>query len=94
MLSGIVHDLRFALRSFSKSPLLVAVATVSLALGIGANTAIFTLFDQVLLRLLPVKDPASLVIVATQGNHVGEQPWPERYLLSHVQGLPGEKSGL
>ena len=71
MLSGIGHDLRFALRSFSKSPLLVGVATVSLALGIGANTAIFTLFDQVLLRLLPVKDPASLVIVTMQGNYQG-----------------------
>jgi predicted permease len=71
MLSGIVHDLRFALRSFSKSPLLVGVATVSLALGIGANTAIFTLFDQVLLRLLPVEDPASLVIVATRGSYTG-----------------------
>ena len=71
MLLGIVHDIRFSVRSLAKSPLLTGVAVVSLALGIGANTAIFTLFDQVLLRLLPVKDPASLVIVATQGNHVG-----------------------
>ncbi len=71
MLLGIVHDLRFALRSLTKSPLLTGVAVVSLGLGIGANTAIFTLFDQVLLRMLPVKDPASLVMVATEGVHVG-----------------------
>jgi predicted permease len=44
---------------------------LSLALGIGANTAIFTLFDQVLLRLLPVPDPRSLVMVATRGSHSG-----------------------
>jgi hypothetical protein len=71
MLLGIVHDVRFAFRSLAKSPLLTGVAVVSLALGIGANTAIFTLFDQVLLRMLPVEDPASLVMVATRGSHSG-----------------------
>ncbi len=44
---------------------------LSLALGIGANTAIFTLFDQVLLRLLPVRDPDSLVMIASRGSHSG-----------------------
>lgn len=68
---GIVRDVRFAFRSLVKSPLLTWVAVVSLALGIGANTAIFTLFDQVLLRMLPVEDPASLVQVATRGSHSG-----------------------
>ena len=71
MLWTIAHDARYALRSLSKSPLLVGVAVLSLALGIGANTAIFTLFDQVLLRALPVKSPESLVMVATEGNHIG-----------------------
>ncbi len=46
------------LRAFRKSPVFTAVALLSLALGIGANTAIFTLLDQVLLRLMPVKNPA------------------------------------
>ena len=41
------HDLRFTLRTFKKSPVFVAVAILSLALGIGANTAIFTLVDQI-----------------------------------------------
>jgi predicted permease len=65
------QDLRMALRSLAKSPVLSLVAVFSLALGIGANTAIFTLFDQVLLRLLPVEDPRSLVVVATRGSHSG-----------------------
>jgi len=51
--------------------LFVAVAIVSLALGIGANTAIFSLIDQVLLRLLPVKDPEQLVLLAGRGEHYG-----------------------
>ena len=46
-----------------------AVAVLSLALGIGANTAIFTLIDQLMLRLLPVKNPTELVMLDSQGNH-------------------------
>src|ERR1700728_2753620 len=64
-------DVRFALRTLKKSPVFVAVAVVSLALGIGANTAIFTLVDQILLRLLPVKDPQQLVLLWGQGAHYG-----------------------
>ena len=48
-----------------------AVAVLSLALGIGANTAIFTLLDQILLRLLPVKDPKQLVLLTMHGRYYG-----------------------
>ncbi len=75
------HDLRFALRSFRKSPVFVAVAVLSLALGIGANTAIFTLVDQLLLRLLPVKDPQQLVMLWGRGPHYGSNNG--RYKLSY-----------
>ena len=62
-------DLRYAARTLWKSPLFTAVAVLSLALGIGANTAIFTLLDQVILRLLPVKDPKALVLLTSRGEH-------------------------
>ena len=64
-------DLRLAVRSLCRSPLFAAVAILSLALGIGANTAIFTLIDQILLRKLPVKAPEQLVMLVQQGNHNG-----------------------
>jgi predicted permease len=64
-------DFRLALRGLRRSPLFAAVAILSLALGIGANTAIFTLIDQILLRKLPVKAPDELVMLYQQGSHNG-----------------------
>ena len=58
-------DLVYSLRSLLRSPLFTAAAVASLALGIGANTAIFSLLDQVVLRSLPVRDPESLVVLHT-----------------------------
>src|SRR5580658_323345 len=68
---NLVADLRFALRTFRKSPVFVVVALLSLALGIGANTAIFTLIDQLLLRLLPVKNAEQLATLWGRGPHYG-----------------------
>src|SRR5436853_3517650 len=70
-MSRIVSDVRFALRNLARGKLFTFVAVASLALGIGANTAIFTLVDQLLLRLLPVKDPEQLVMIWTTGPHIG-----------------------
>src|SRR5262249_42332812 len=66
-----IGDLRLALRGLRRSPLFASVAILSLALGIGANTAIFTLIDQILLRKLPIKDPDRLVMLYQQGPHNG-----------------------
>jgi len=65
------HDLRFALRTLARSPLFTAVAVLSLALGIGANTSIFSLLDQVLYRSLPVRDPGSMVVFHVDDHSSG-----------------------
>ena len=67
----LARDLKYAVRGLARSPLLTAVALVSIALGIGANTAIFTLVDEVLLRALPVKQPEQLVLFSGARNHYG-----------------------
>ncbi|MDQ3212589.1 MAG: ABC transporter permease [Acidobacteriota bacterium] len=64
-------DLRLALRGLRRNPLFASVAILSLALGIGANTAIFTLIDQILLRKLPVTEPDQLVMLYQEGSHNG-----------------------
>ncbi len=64
-------DLRHAFRSLARSPAFTTVAVLSLALGIGANTGVFTLLDQVLLGLMPVRDPSALVQLKEVGQHYG-----------------------
>jgi hypothetical protein len=57
------QDLRYAMRQLAANPGFAAIAVLSLALGIGANTAIFGLIDHVMLRLLPVRNPGELLVV-------------------------------
>ena len=63
LLEQLAQDVRYALRTMRRNPLFAALAALSLALGIGANTAIYSFMDAILLRSLPVADPASLVVV-------------------------------
>ena len=65
------NDLRFGLRTLRPSPVFTAVAVLSLALGIGANTSIFSLLSQVMFRLLPVAEPERLVVFHTEGQREG-----------------------
>jgi predicted permease len=68
-----MSNLRLALRTLFKAPFVTAVAILSLALGIGANSAIFSLFNQLLLRPLPVRAPEELVNLANPGPKPGSQ---------------------
>ncbi len=58
-----MRDFKFAFRSLAKQPIFTLAAVLTLALGIGANTAIFSVFNAVILRPLPFRDPANLVLV-------------------------------
>ena len=71
LMRAIPQDLKFALRSLSQHPAFAATAVLSLALGIGANTAIFTLTNQVLLQVLPVREPQRLVSFTWTGQFIG-----------------------
>ena len=75
----LLADLKFALRTLRRSPLFTSIAILSLALGIGANTAIFTLMDQLLLRVLPIKDPGTLVMLYQEGPHMGSNSGPRMH---------------
>src|SRR5262249_47946750 len=65
-----LYDLRFSLRSFLRTPAFTITTVLSLMLGIGATTAIYSLIDQVLLHSLPVRQPERLVLIDWRGDQV------------------------
>ena len=100
-MNNLLNDIRFGLRVLLQKPGFTAVAVLTLALGIGANTAIFTLFDAVLLESLPVHEPARLVLFTDnsgEGTQTSDTPptghWryfsSESYEFLHTQPLPFE----
>lgn len=71
-LEALLQDSSYVFRQFRRSPLFAITSILTLALGIGANTAIFTLVDQLILRLLPVKDPQQIVTLVARGPYYGD----------------------
>ena len=82
VMDTILSDLRYGLRLFRKSPLFTVVAAATLALGIGANTVIFSVVDAVIIRALPYEDPDRVIVLWEDGTRVGfvkNTPAPANY---------------
>lgn len=82
-LRDFTYDLRFSARSFFRSTSFTATAVLSLALGIGATTAIYSLLDQVVLRGLPVQDPERLVLADWKGDGAGVNAFGSYNLMAY-----------
>jgi len=82
-LRDFAYDLRFSARSFLRSPSFTATAVLSLALGIGATTALYSLLDQVVRRALPVHDPERLVLIDWKGDQATVNAFGSYNLMSY-----------
>ena len=88
-MSTLFQDLRFGLRMLVKNPGFTAVAVLTLALGIGANTAIFSMINAVMLHSLPVRDPQQLVVLKWSARQ-----WPKLNGSNFWSGCPIKATGL
>ena len=73
MLANLLQDVRYALHGFALRPMFAIVVVLTLAVGIGVNVAVFSVYDQIMLRELPVSRPHELVNVVSPGPRIGNQ---------------------
>ena len=83
LIEEVLRDTRYAVRQFRRTPGLTLAVILCLALGIGANTAIFAAIDAVMLRALPVKQPQNLFMLSWSS-----QGWPHRFVSDILGGGP------
>ena len=88
MFETLRQDIRYAIRSLARRPVITGVAVLSLALGIGVNTAIFSAFDQFLLRRLPAPAPEELVLITSPGPRPGGSSTNNSGAQAHVFSYP------
>src|SRR5262245_26579970 len=86
LLEQFAQDARYALRTMVRNRAVSAFAVVSLAMGIGAGTAIYSFMDAILLRQLPIADPASLVEISWRAKHVERTRGPSQFVLHSIDG--------
>ena len=86
LLEQLAQDVRYGFRGMSKNRMFTALAALSLALGIGANTAIYSFMDAILLRSLPVADPASLVVVKWRSRPDRTRRTATRFVMHSMDG--------
>src|SRR5204863_8778411 len=89
--SSMLQDLRFALRGFRRAPAFVATVSLTIALGLGLNTSVFTIFDAHVLRLLAIRDPGSLfeVFFQVRRGWVKSLSWLQ-YQVLRVMPMPSD----
>jgi len=95
MLAGCWHDLRYAFRFLRHNPGFTAIAAITLALGIGGNTAVFTMVDAVALRSLPYRDRGQLMAIETRKTQQHElEPWTSALDLRDMRARTGAFSAI
>jgi putative ABC transport system permease protein len=87
----LLQDLRYGARNLAKNKAFTAIAVLTLALGIGANTAIFSLVNSLLLRPLPVKDPGQIIVLGFRQEHgpvLSQASYPDWQAISEQKESP------